>query len=203
VLALTFSATSASAASFNFETTPLGTYNTLVMTDSGLTMTLTRTSGNDFTVSTTVVGQPPAFGTRNLQNFSFCCPTGDQYNANFSTGINYFQIDFGDFFADNDTPVQLRAFSGYNGSGAQLDVHSLNWTAGDGFPDFATLIVQSATPILSVQFAGNNPAAPNSLFWDNITTRGEDALVALPEPVSLTMIGAGLFGVAAIRRRIR
>jgi hypothetical protein len=166
-----------------------------------LTLTLTRTSGGQFTVSTIVGPQPASWGTRNLENFAFCCTVDDEYNANFSTGITYLQIEFGDGGGDNDTPVQLRAFAGLDGTGGQLEIHSLPWTQNDAFPTVKTLIVQSVTPILSVRFAGLNPEFPNSLYWDNITTRGEEALVPAPEPVSLAMLGAGLCGVAAIRRR--
>lgn len=200
-LTLAVGATPARAASFNFETTVIGTYASLTMTDSGLTMTLTRTSGSNFSVAAVDFGAPAGWGAIDLENFDHGFPAGDEYNANFSTGISLFSIQFGDFGpSDNDTPVQLRAFSGLNGTGVELDVHSVNWLASDGFPNFKTLTVQSATPILSVQFFGSGPVH-NSLYWDNITTREDVATV--PEPVTLALLGSGLLGTAALRRRRR
>jgi hypothetical protein len=189
------------AASFTFETTGTGSYSSLTLTDSGLTMTLTRDGGN-FSVSD-VAGASEGWGDRTVENSAQCglssCPAGDFYNANFSSGISFFRIQFGDFNADDDTPVTLRAYSGADGTGTLLGTVNEIWLGSDSFPDFGVLSFGSATPILSVQFTAGG-AFTNTLFWDNITTR-ED-LSAIPEPATLLLIGFGLAAAAYRRRRV-
>jgi hypothetical protein len=191
---------SAQAASFTFETTPLGTYTSLVVSDSGQTMTLTRTSGNVFAVANTN-GHPAGWGSVTVQNFvDQTFPAGDAYNANFSVPLNHFSIQFGDFGpSDDDSPVVLMAFSGLNGTGTFLGSTSVPWLGSDSFPNFGVLSFSSASQIRSVRFFGSGSQFHNSLFWDNITTR--DDFGEVPEPATLVLLGSGLLGAAAARRR--
>lgn len=197
VAALVMGVSSANAASFNFETTALGNYNVLVVNDGGVTLTLTLTDQSAFQISDTTPGGPASFGDRTLNNFGTACPpcTTASYNGNFSVGQGSVSISFGDFGpSDDDSPVILRIYSGLNGTGL-LNTISTSWLGSDSFPNFKTLTLSSAVPILSFQFTGSGPFN-NSLFWDNVETQ-----TAIPEPATMALIGTGLFGLAAARRR--
>ena len=196
VLALVVGIHSAQAATFNFESVAVGNYTSLSQTDSGLTV-MYDLGGVVFQIDDHTPGGPPGFGDRTLSNFEPTCCTANPYNANFSAAQNAVSIQFGDFGpSDDDTPVTLTAFSGLNGTGAVVGTASTTWLGTDAFPNFKTLTVISAAPFLSVRFSGSGPFN-NSLFWDNMLTGDQ----VIPEPMTLALIGSGLLGLAARRRR--
>ena len=199
-LAATAAAADAAPITFNFEAVATGNYASLPMTASGLTATVTRTGGLQFTIGS-YGGVPASWGSRSMENFSFLTGgTGNPYNVNFSgAGVSSVSLQFGDFGpSDDDTPVTMQAWSGLNGTGTLLGTDTESWLGSDSFPGFGTLSLLSGTPIRSITFTAGG-TFPNSLFWDNLVVEP----AAVPEPLSVLVFGGLLAaGGLAVRRRV-
>lgn len=194
---------SASAAFFGFESeaatvlpdgTRVGAHTELMLSDSGITLTITRVGGGAFDIfdnDTFLPDRPPAsWQTRSLD--SFFDDTGEDgigFIFAFSEVVEDFSIEFGDFGGDADDI----AVYGYSDL-AQTD--EVDFGAG-GLPsnssfDFTASSVSITGQIRSVLFIGGSEDFPNSVFIDNISTD------PVPAPATGALLALGLVG---IRRR--
>jgi hypothetical protein len=169
-----------SAQLFNFESTPAtfpippqtdrpGALTSLSLTDTGLTLTISRQNSVPFDIvnnfSPNQLGKPAAFGARSLDPFFNTGPnTG--FLVNFSLPITSFSMMFGDYPGDTDS-ITLQAFSGPDGTGTLVDTGFI-----PGYPPafpIAGVIGVTGDSFMSVTWSGTSTfaGADNSLFYDN------------------------------------
>jgi hypothetical protein len=175
------------AASYDFESQPTtsgGALSSLSLTDSGLTITITRGRGVHFDIrDLSGLSGPPSFGSRTLDPFQpgdFA--PGNQFIGDFSSALTSFSIQFGDYDADDDTFV-LTAWSGAGGTGTIIDTMSIFWPAGNTFPDDVGTGTVSGAGIMSVTWTGLG-AFNNSLFYDNLVA----STAAVPDGGTTAML---------------
>lgn len=201
----------AQTASFDFEefadTGFDGALTSLTSSDGGLTITITR-PGSSFDVNTgATLGLPdfgaPTFGTNSLSPFV----NGDDANpapfvVDFSSAVDSFSLEFGDYGADTDDLVTLSLFAGAGGTGALLGTATFLY--GDSaFPVIGSLALAGTGPALSAVFAGGGADFPNSLYYDNFVATGAFS-GAIPEPATWAMLIGGIgFTGGALRTRRR
>ena len=127
----------ADIAVFDFEGAPGdgvhdGDLSTLSLTESGLTVTITRTSGLPFDVLNDVAGgfpdafPAPGWDDQALSPF-FAETANDRFLVNFSLPVDLFGVQTGDFGGDDDDLI-LQAFSGLNGTGTLIDTTTDSFT---------------------------------------------------------------------------
>jgi len=184
--------------SFDFESQagtefPTGALTSLSMTDSGLTMTITRQGGTAFDIVENInsqAGKPASWGRMSLT--PFIDANGGAFICDFSTGIDFFTVEAGDYGADSDDIV-LEAWTGLGGTGTLIA--TANPTYGTGaFPTIASGGGTIPGTALSIVMKGGSSGFTDSLFWDNIHA------TAVPEPASFLILG---IGAAALLRRKR
>lgn len=209
LIAVAIVGTSQGAILFDFESlTPTslprnGAHTLLPMTQGGLTVTLSRTTGTAFDVVANTgsqAGKPAAWGSNSLDPF-FALPGADAFLADFSMPLTSLSIEFGDYGpSDDDSPVTLTAYSGLGASGSVVGADSQIWGANAGFPSFGTASVSPRMPFRSVLFTSGGQFT-NSLFWDNmVVTTG--SIIPAPGAVMLGGIGMGLVGWLRRRRTL-
>jgi hypothetical protein len=190
------SPTAAQTATFDFEgeaTTSGGAHTSLMQSDSGVTMTLTR-PGSSFDINSIGIG---AFGSRSLGPFVSTGAT--PFIADFSTLLTAVTIDMGDFSPSDIDTLKLEAFSGLGATGALLDSAMLGLPNTSGF-DLLTVAVVSPG-IRSVRFIGGSGSFPNSVYYDNIHVRTATDTSLVPEPSSLALLLGGVLPVLRRRRQ--
>lgn len=116
--------------------------------------------------------------------------------AGFDTGFSFF------YTAANQTG-SVSVFDDLNGGGTLLATINLPTTPstctsnyGAVFCPFVPVGVAFAGTAKSVAFAG----VANQVVFDDVTF-GSETPGAIPEPLSAALLGAGLLGLAALRRR--
>jgi hypothetical protein len=171
-----------------------GAYTSLSMTVSGVTLTLSRSSGAAFDI-TDVGGRPGGWGGRSLDPFS-SLPPGDRWVATFSTEVTSLHLEFGDFGGDDDGPVASAVWDGPDLRGNQGQGGSF------AFPSFGSTNYAGTGLTLDYAEFGSGGSSPNSLYWDNIkVTTATTAAPPVPEPATLVLVGLGALEFA--RRRAR
>ena len=127
--------------------------SSLALSDSGLTMTLSRNGGALFGIFDLSPSGPPSWGSRSLDPFQAGGPPG-AFVADFSSPIAFFQMEFGDYNLDADTFV-MNAYSGLGGTGTLLGTFTMFWPASNTFPDDVGIGSISAAGIQSVVFTSS------------------------------------------------
>lgn len=188
-------AASGFAITFDFEGQSVGTTASVVETEGGLTMTITRTLSD--MVGIQDLGNDGGFGSRSLSPFAELID-GDWFVANFSAAISSFSAMFADYGADDDGAVTITAYSGLDGSGSVVDSTNSSWNGDIRFDPVGQASVSGAG-IRSVLFKSNGNF-DNSLFWDNIEV--ERGANRVPDSgTSAALLGLGLAGLIAAKRR--
>ncbi|MEN6313943.1 MAG: PEP-CTERM sorting domain-containing protein [Clostridiaceae bacterium] len=114
------------------------------------------------------------------------------YRADFSiSGVSSVSLVMGDYNADTDN-LFVQA---YNSSNTLLDQEAYTLdSAISGGP----ILTVTGTNIAYVIF-GSTGIYPNSVFFDNFTYNAS----AVPEPLSMVLLGFGLLGIAGMRRKLK
>jgi hypothetical protein len=183
---------------WDFEAVALGTYTSLVYTNGGFSMTLTRHDGSDFKISDQSLFASPSWGNRTLDPFDHVDPGNlSFFGLSFNTTVTSFSIQLGDVYLSDDDFSQA---DGFDASLFYLGSSYDSWLSTDGLPDYHTLSLSGVGDMRFVNFgSGLSNDYPNSLYWDNITV--ETAGEAVPEPGTLALFGTALAGAVAFRRR--
>jgi hypothetical protein len=187
--ASSFAAATPGASVINFESAPLGNFTTLAL--PGVTLTGQGTSINNapnFPVAPTLDGYNTTPGGSNYAEilgasltFTFAAPV-QSFGAYFS-GLQLF------FFQDTVS------FS--DGTSQVLDIPMANTETGNGalsflgFTDFGKSITSIT---VTAGTNGGDFIGVDDVRYQNVAT-------AVPEPVTLSIFGAGIAGAAALRRR--
>jgi hypothetical protein len=119
----------------------------------------------------------PDYPTAGILNFAFSAPV---------SGVSFYFNDYGNYgygsyyqaFSSSDTLLESGSLMGEDGSENNI---------------------LSASGIADIQF--NNNAGGNDWYFAVPSITFNASSTAVPEPISLSLFGAGLAGMAALRRR--
>jgi hypothetical protein len=168
-------------ATIGFEDQPIATFSSVTIGDvkfSGV--------GGSLRTTSTFVGGFNTKGTRLLDNNA---GGTSGFRFDFTNPLSAFAFNFG--ASDNDWTL-----SAYSSSGALLESLTLARILGSNSGNYYGLADAG------ISYALLTSAIPNDyVLLDNFTIAEQPAAANVPEPASLALLGAGLAGVLATRRR--
>ncbi|MCE9558315.1 MAG: hypothetical protein K8R88_05140 [Armatimonadetes bacterium] len=183
------------SATFNFENlTPSytgagsrpGFYQSVSQTDSGVTLTVTRTQNTTFDVFG-MTSNDGIGGHRWLDGFNVAPER--PFVLDFSQPLSDFSLFIGQFTASGSRNATLKAYSGAGGTGVLLGEVSGEipmFLSGVSSSLTGVQLTVAASGIRSVTATANSPF--NNAFIDN----GLGTVLVTPEPVSAISLLAGL-----------
>jgi len=180
----------AQAVTVDFESIPIGVYSQLTFPD----FTLVYTGGvQQFDVLDASPGWPISGNALNssFQNGYTSAP----FLVTFNIGnVKSFQIGVGDYNADIDNSYLEVFDAGWNSLG-KVYYQNPSWKNGGDL-----MTISSNTPIKYAKFWDEEPYA-GAVFWDMLTY--ETSGPQVPEPLTILLLGAGLVGIAGLKRKVQ
>jgi hypothetical protein len=180
---------SARAGVITFESTPTGVYGSLTILDA----TFSFLGGNlKFDVGNAGATGAPEVSNHALVSYFQNVDNAGLFRVDFSVPVFSVQLGVGDFGEDADT-VTLKAYTAAN-----VLLQTVTTTIPAGGVGLTGVFLNAGGPNAAAYITFNSTGVfPGSVFWDNLSYNEP----RVPEPASLLLIGGGLAGFAARRRR--
>lgn len=186
------------AVTYDMNSMTTGYYTESTFNNAFLGVSFNNTGGDGFAIFQ-VDDLKPDFSGNAILNSPFWT-MGNSTIATFSESVFSVSVTMGDYNSDHDS---LYLFA-YDGNGSQIG--GAFFANPDSSIAGTTLSVSSsATDIAYVEFYGVG-GGQNSVLWDNFSFNeevGSNNQSPVPEPATIFFLGAGLAGLAGIRKKNR